>query len=198
MSKKKDYIRYLEENIGATGGLDNTRIVNISDPVISSDAFLDPNAPVLHMYANGDGFRINDNASLYEVIKIFRDFTDKAPLLQSMTYAIDTNNRYIKFTVVTDNDHNITEELLNGFLTTLKSEIARKFGDNFEFYSEQKDIMGDIGQNIGYGPSQGKKQLTIIVSEKKASASSDKEVTDVEKTLDSINDLGGQEIGSEK
>jgi formyltetrahydrofolate synthetase len=159
---KREYSKFLEETIG----IDNTKVVNTVDPVNQlPDPFTGVNAPILNLYATGDSFKINDNSKLYEIIKLFKDLTDKHQYLQSLTYAIDVNNKLVKFTVVTDNDHIISKAMLDGILNMLATSIAMKFGDTFDFNYEVRDIMGDIGPE-GFNSALGKKQLTIIVSEK--------------------------------
>jgi len=170
MSNKRGYIKFLNENLGVIGGVDSMNSVSMSDPVHSADVFLDPNAPVLNLYSNGDGFKIHDNSSLYEVIKIFKDRTDREPMFQSCGYAIDVNNKRLVFSMVTDNDHMITGDYVNGMIETLRSDIQRLFGDTFEITSEEKDVFGEIGQDVGLGPSQGKKEVLVYVVEKEKKA----------------------------
>lgn len=166
MSKNKEYMKYLYENLGVVGGVDSMNSVMMSDPVHSSDAFMDSNAPMLNIYSKGDGFKIHDNSSLYEVIKIFKDYTDRQPMFQTCGYAIDVNNKRLVFNIITDNDHMITGEYISGMIETLRSEIQRRFGDTFEITSEEKDLFGDIGQDVGIGPSQGKKEIRVYIIEK--------------------------------
>lgn len=161
----KTYIKYLNENLGvidsATSAYDNT-----DQEEVPSDVFLDPNAPALNLYANGDAFNIHDNSALYEVIKIFKEFTDREPEFQSVNYAIDVNNKRLIFSVISSNDYMVTKEVINGVVDALRVEIEKKFGKTFEINTEEKDLFGQIGQDVGLGPVQGKKEVKVIVSEK--------------------------------
>ena len=147
----------------------------------SDDPFLRDGAPILNLYDNGDGFRINDNSKLYEVIKLFKDMTDKHLFFQNVSYAIDVNKKCIVFDIVTDNDHVMTVDILHTFVDNLKAQIEKRFGKSFEFEIQNKDdndILGNINDG-GSGVWQGKKELVFIVKEK----GKEKEVKDSEKAF---------------
>ena len=60
----------------------------------------------------------------------------------------------------------VTKEVINGVVDALRAELEKKFGKTFEINTEEKDLFGQIGQDVGLGPVQGKKEVKVIVSEK--------------------------------
>ena len=95
----KTYIKYLNENLGiidsATSAYDNT-----DQEEVPSDVFLDPNAPALNLYANGDAFKMNDEIYIVFVIALLTasiimhtDSRKKLTLCQKQIEVIQNDKR---------------------------------------------------------------------------------------------------------
>jgi len=120
---------------------------------------------LVNVYNTDDAFDIHDTSKLYEIVKIFNDFFDKQPYFQTITHSVDSNDKSLKFTIVTDNNHVLTNQMLEGAIEAIKAEIERLFGKTFTIESSVKEIFGNIG-DMGLGSSQGKNELTIFIKQK--------------------------------
>jgi len=109
------------------------KIVDLSSPLRSTDDY-QPNSDLMDMYAKGDGFSLNNNLDLYEVIKLMKDILDRHLFVQDMTYVADTKDRSVTFTLSLNSDMVDIESdkiFLTGFYDYLVTMICQKFGREY-------------------------------------------------------------------
>lgn len=156
----KSYKKYLKEAI------DDFDMVDVTSDNI--DPFMNPDSANLNTYSNDDGIDIHDNTALYDIVKIFKDVTERNPnSFQAANFAIDVNKGCIIFNLVSDNDSFIMDDVVRGIVGAMQEQVTLLYGDSFIFELKQRPILGDIGQGVGLTSSLGKTEYLIYVKENK-------------------------------
>jgi len=111
--------------------------VDMSDEVQCSDKYMYSNSEPMSYYAKGNGFDLEDNGELYEVIKAIHELTDKHFYVRDLTWKANIKHRFVEFIFkLGEGDDETDKFFLDGVYSYFVSEITKQFGPTYDFDKE--------------------------------------------------------------
>lgn len=165
--KQKGYKEFLREKAEMKDfykDQESQTSVELPDGDKTIDDLRKSSAPVLKLYSNDEEYSIDDNATLYEIVKLFKDITDKHFYIQNFAYDIDVRNKAVTFRMIAESDDTTEEQLLDAVGGMINQSVKEKFGNAFDIEMDMVKIGGDEYSREPRGIP--KLQLTVVVREK--------------------------------